>query len=224
MALATGPWLAISTLSAATSLIASAPLAHGVCQAADSATSILLRVTGHSYATVHDDIQAGELNAPYLKASSATNQIIPFESNSLHTNAIHTIPAFTKEPGHPLLRELQKRDFVAQIMLSRSLLLDLQRTAMKQPVSTTEATIKNSMNVCSMDETIELAVQLVGEVLDMIEQTIALMEQEVEIHQAKWFHTWRKCSIKPHVERLLDLSLLLDRRTQTLLQLKAVWR
>ncbi|AYV87230.1 MAG: hypothetical protein Sylvanvirus39_3 [Sylvanvirus sp.] len=201
---------------------------------AESATSIILRVTGYSgqagdclseCENAQWMISAAEVGNLELKDTSSTTSI----QASPKTVNPHA-PSFSPPPlvssADPLLQELQQNDFFVQLGTTRALLYDLYTILHKASITPQHPSRILSTPLQQLPSqllSIDVSMTALEQVLQRIQSIVIQMEQERAIHKSKWFYAWRTSQLTPLIQQLTDLAPLLERRTLTLMHLYKFW-
>ncbi len=213
---------AIALLSsfAWSSLPASFILVNQVSSMAETATGVLLRVSG--YTTDGPDVNANELREICLLTNKEQQRL-------QRTSA-----------SHPVMKELEQQDFYAQLLFTRALLRDIETllrqgdqdcgktcffysTSVPAPVAASDKTT-SALLTPSMPKSLETALVLVEDVIQQIADVVMELEKLQHEHVHKWFSSWRKLNVNPQFARLKDLAPKLKARTEQLLQIHQFWK
>ena len=122
--------------------------------------------------------------------------------------------------AHPLVRQLERHDFFAQVALTRALLQDLQATFQggegHRELTTGDLRSQSFRSVA-------VALALVEDTLRQIERVVQDLEKSQQDHSQKWFSSWRKVDVHRQLKELLELAPELRGRTEQLMQVKQFW-
>ena len=195
-------------------------MANRVGDIAETATGIVLRVSGYSAAA--NDVSIAEWQESGLEA---TNLELLNEKEQAEKSRSQLIPRRGPPSSHPLIQQLERQDFFAQLFLTRALLRDFesQLRSNDQKSLCTNSFYYSDVSNDGQLESLQVALGLVEDTLRQIYATIQSLEKQQQLHSQKWFSSWRKLNVGNQLSHLVELGPQLKSRTEQLLQIKLFW-
>jgi len=126
---------------------------------------------------------------------------------------------------NPLVREeLETMDIEAKLKTVHALVLTIQKQRSKSLPSapSSEGQLVDPSTV-PQDESdvVGVCLEQVKEVLDSITTTVNALNSELEMHEQRWFSSWRTPDTKHHLIALRAKILILDKRVDMLLKVRS---
>jgi hypothetical protein len=161
------------------------------------------------------------------QALSGVGNRLMFSSVELAVHAAATAVQAIRSSGgeknlaeNPLVKEdLEAMDIEAKLRTVHALVLTIQKQRGRSPTQEEPALVEHE----PVDESDVIGVSLaqVKEVLESITATVNALNEELDAHEQRWFSSWRTPDTRHHLISLKAKVVILDKRVDMLLKLRA---